>query len=208
MKKRFLPIPLILLTLILLLIAVIVAGVYRFSLSDEEILAKYSTSNVQDDEITQALFSITTVNPVAIPIPNTPSFAFMESWGTGKEYVMGSYDSGSEHGTVSLDTRLLLPIAGQEQMHSYASIVRISNSEQEVFNYLALFQWDEQRARMAMTQSVLLGQELTVESIALKGSAIEVQLLSHTNNESFAEAQVKSGSILFSISDKYQLVQE
>ncbi len=46
-RKRLLPIPLILLIPVVLLIVVIVAGVYRFSLSDDEIMAKFPRSTVQ-----------------------------------------------------------------------------------------------------------------------------------------------------------------
>ncbi len=53
MKKRFLPIPLILLTPIALLIIVVAAGIYRFSLSDEEILAKFPQTYTQTDAIAE-----------------------------------------------------------------------------------------------------------------------------------------------------------
>ncbi len=46
-RKRFLPIPLILFIPVVLLIVVIVAGVYRFSLSDDEIMAKFPSSQVK-----------------------------------------------------------------------------------------------------------------------------------------------------------------
>ena len=46
MKKKILPIPLILLIPIVMLVVVIVAGLYRFSLTDEEILAKFPSSQV------------------------------------------------------------------------------------------------------------------------------------------------------------------
>ncbi len=48
-RKRILPIPLILFIPVVLLITVIVAGIYRFSLSDEEIMAKFPRSEVQSD---------------------------------------------------------------------------------------------------------------------------------------------------------------
>ncbi|WP_164683974.1 hypothetical protein [Vibrio maerlii] len=49
-RRRFLPIPLILLIPIVLLIIVVVAGVYRFSLSDEEILQKQGLIQVSESD--------------------------------------------------------------------------------------------------------------------------------------------------------------
>ncbi len=45
-RSRILPIPLILLIPIVLLAIVIIAGVYRFSLSDDEIMAKFPQAEV------------------------------------------------------------------------------------------------------------------------------------------------------------------
>lgn len=45
-RKRILPIPLILLIPIVLLAVVIIAGIYRFSLSDDEIMAKIGRAHV------------------------------------------------------------------------------------------------------------------------------------------------------------------
>lgn len=56
MPRKKLPIPLILLIPLCLLAVVIVAGIYRFSLSDEEILAKFpSQQNVQADPVVEAI---------------------------------------------------------------------------------------------------------------------------------------------------------
>lgn len=50
-RSRILPIPLILLIPIVLLAIVIIAGVYRFSLSDDEIMAKFPQAEVQSNPI-------------------------------------------------------------------------------------------------------------------------------------------------------------
>lgn len=49
MRRRLLPIPLILLVPIVLLIIVIVAAIYRINLTDEEILSKFETPSTLND---------------------------------------------------------------------------------------------------------------------------------------------------------------
>ncbi len=204
MKKRFLPIPLILLTPIVLLIVVVAAGVYRFSLSDEEILAKFPKSNVQIDTIAQQVFGLRLTNPITVPVPDTHSVAFMERWDKAHRWTLGDYDTGTDRGSVALDTELLTPIDGEDK--SYVSVVTVSNQGSGVFTYLALFKFDEHRARMVMVESELLGDRVKVQSIKPTDNKIEVILLIHTKNQPFSESPTESVSILFSITDKYQLV--
>ncbi len=206
MKKRLLPIPLILLTPIVLLIVVVAAGVYRFSLSDEEILAKFPKSDVQIDAIAQQVFGLRLTNPITIPVPETHSVAFMERWDDNHHWVLGGYDTGSDRGTVALDTELLLRL--DTEKHLYASIVQVSNQGSGVFHYLALFKFDELRSRMVMVQSELLGDRIQVQSIEKRDSKIEAMFLTHTKNQSFSESPTQSVSILFSITEKYQLVRD
>jgi hypothetical protein len=205
MKKRLLPIPLILLTPIVLLVIVVVAGVYRFSLSDQEIMAKFPTSTIKQDPIAQAVFGLDVPNPITVPVPETPSFAFMESWDEQQRWVGGTYDSGSERGSVALDTQLMLKLEGFEEQHGYLSVIRVSNQGSGVFNYLALFKYDSLRSRMVMVSSQLLGDRVDVQSLVQNGGNVTVTLLSHENNVAFSEAATESVSILFSISEKYQL---
>ncbi|GAK87442.1 hypothetical protein JCM19238_5052 [Vibrio ponticus] len=78
MKKRLLPIPLILLIPILLLVVVILAGLYRFSLDDEDILAKFPSQNQSFDRVVEQVFAIRTPNPWTIQVPESTAFAFMD----------------------------------------------------------------------------------------------------------------------------------
>jgi len=206
MKKRFLPIPLILLTPIVLLIVVAVAGVYRFSLSDEEILAKFPKSNVQIDTIAQQVFGLRLTNPITVPVPDTHSVAFMERWDKEQRWILGDYDTGSERGTVAFNTELLMTL--DTDKHIYVSIVTISNQGSGVFHYLALFKFDELRSRMVMVQSQLLGDRIKVQSIEQRNNKIEAMLLTHTKNQSFSEPPTQSVSILFSITEKFKLVRD
>lgn len=209
MKKRFLPIPLILLTPIVLLIVVIVAGIYRFSLSDEEIMAKFPQTNTQTqvNEIAHQIFGLRLTNPITIPVPETPSVAFMERWDESQRWVMGDYDSGKERGSVALDTQLLMSLKG-ENSGGYISVIKVSNQGSGVFSYLALIRFDERRSRMVMVANQLLGDRINVKSLDQNGEMLEVKILNHTKNQPISEAPTESMSILFSLTEKYQLVRQ
>ncbi|EKO3548941.1 hypothetical protein QNE85_002725 [Vibrio fluvialis] len=208
MKKRWLPIPLILLTPIVLLVLVIAAGVYRFSLSDEEILAKFPVQSAQADAIVEQLFGLKVTTPLTIPVPEAASFALIDRWDDQHRWVMGNYDSGSERGQVLLDTYSLLALKGQEKRYGYAGIIRVSNQGSGVMNYLALFQYDELRLRMVMVDSQWLGDRVEIQSVTQNNAQLNVSLLTRGENEAFANPPTKFVSIMFLISQKYQLIRQ
>ncbi|ELO1780064.1 hypothetical protein QXB73_003219 [Vibrio fluvialis] len=208
MKKRWLPIPLILLTPIVLLVLVIAAGVYRFSLSDEEILAKFPVQSAQADAIVEQLFGLRVTTPLTIPVPEAASFALIDRWDDQHRWVMGNYDSGSERGQVLLDTQSLLALKGQEKRYGYAGIIRVSNQGSGVMNYLALFQYDELRLRMVMVDSQWLGDRVEIQSVTQNNAQLNVSLLTRGENEPFANPPTKFVSIMFLISQKYQLIRQ
>ncbi|HDM8245943.1 TPA: hypothetical protein P0E24_005152 [Vibrio campbellii] len=74
MKKRFLPVPLLLLIPVLLLIAVVAAGGYRLSLDDSEIAAKqgrYSQEQADGRDVMRSLFSYEDAKPWQVAVPET-----------------------------------------------------------------------------------------------------------------------------------------
>ncbi|WP_315918834.1 hypothetical protein [Vibrio fluvialis] len=208
MKKRWLPIPLVLLTPIVLLVLVIAAGVYRFSLSDEEILAKFPVQSAQADAIVEQLFGLKVMTPLTIPVPEAASFALIDRWDDQHRWVMGNYDSGSERGQVLLDTHSLLALKGQEKRYGYAGIIRVSNQGSGVMNYLALFQYDELRLRMVMVDSQWLGDRVEIQSVTQNNAQLNVSLLTRGENEAFVNPPTKFVSIMFLISQKYQLIRQ
>lgn len=62
-------IPLILLLPIMLLVAVIIAAVYRLSIGDEVILTKFSNQTNTNDVVMLSLFQIETPNKWVIEVP-------------------------------------------------------------------------------------------------------------------------------------------
>ncbi len=94
MKKRILPIPLILLIPIVMLAVVMTAGIYRFTLSDEEILAKFPSQQIAADAIVERLTGIKTANPLTVLVPESKAFALMTDFDVENAIVVGQYDSG------------------------------------------------------------------------------------------------------------------
>lgn len=90
-----------------MLVVVIVAGIYRFSLSDEEILAKFPSAQVSYDPVVETVFDLKTTNPWTIKVPETNAFAFIKELDTTRSIAFGRYDSGAERGVVTVDTKNL-----------------------------------------------------------------------------------------------------
>lgn len=206
MKKRWLPVPLILLTPILLLVVVIVAGVYRFSLSDEQILAKYPSSATQSDAIVTQLFTVNVAIPLTLSVPDTSAFALIEHWDGNQRWAYGTYDSGRERGQIALDSQTLIAVQGEETRKGYAGVVRVSPHDGEVMAYLALFQYDDFRLRMVMVDTQPLGHHVEVQSVTQRDDRLIVALSRPDQNDAQVDTSTQFMSILFLISQKYQLI--
>ncbi|MEF1340510.1 hypothetical protein REH81_27735, partial [Vibrio rotiferianus] len=76
-RKRILPIPLILLIPVLLLAIVVIAGIYRFSLSDEDIMAKFPQTQSQANSIVAEVPGIQSRNPWTVQVPEQGAVTFL-----------------------------------------------------------------------------------------------------------------------------------
>ncbi|NVN80452.1 MULTISPECIES: hypothetical protein [unclassified Vibrio] len=164
MKKKILPIPLILLIPIVMLVVVILAGVYRFSLSDEEILAKFPSSQVSYDPVVETVFDLKTTNPWTIKVPETNAYAFINEIDAPKAIAFGRYDSGVERGVVTVDTKSLSAVTlGNASF--FVAPMWISNQGSGVFYYLGLFKHDQQRSRVVLVDQLFLGDRVHIQTL-------------------------------------------
>lgn len=164
MKKKILPIPLILLIPIVMLVVVILAGVYRFSLSDEEILAKFPSSQVGYDPVVETVFDLKTTNPWTIKVPETNAYAFINEIDAPKAIAFGRYDSGVERGVVTVDTKSLSAVTlGNASF--FVAPMWISNQGSGVFYYLGLFKHDQQRSRVVLVDQLFLGDRVQIQTL-------------------------------------------
>lgn len=164
MKKKILPIPLILLIPIVMLVVVILAGVYRFSLSDEEILAKFPSSQVSYDPVVETVFDLKTTNPWTIKVPETDAYAFINEIDAPKAIAFGRYDSGVERGVATVDTKSLAAVTLGEATF-FVAPMWISNQGSGVFYYLGLFKHDQQRSRVVLVDQLFLGDRVKIQTL-------------------------------------------
>jgi hypothetical protein len=208
MEKKILPIPLILLIPIVMLVVVILAGVYRFSLSDEEILVKFPSSPVSYDQVVETVFDLKTTNPWTIKVPKTNAYAFINQVDQPKAIAFGRYDSGVERGVVTVDTKSLSAVKLGEASF-FVAPMWISNQSSGMFYYLGLFKYDQQLSRIVLVDQFLLGdrvQIITLDVIQppeglltskLYGEGF-IDLIQNSAEQSLTAAQSEKVSISFS----------
>lgn len=188
MKKRILPIPLILLIPIVLLVVVIVAGVYRFSLTDEEILAKFPSAQQQIDPVALAVFNVKATNPWTVKVPETHAFAFIDEYDAQLENASGRYDSGAERGVVTVDTAILMNQELDGQRFFFAPMT-VSNQGSGVFHFLAQFKFDAARSRVILVDSLFLGDRVQITGLNFESDNTGVvSFLQHAEGEAMAES--------------------
>ncbi|MCG9629769.1 hypothetical protein [Vibrio sp. Isolate30] len=193
MKKKILPIPLILLIPIVMLVVVIVAGLYRFSLTDEEILAKFPSSQVSYDPVVELVFDLKATNPWTIKVPETQAFAFIDEYMDSKHIASGRYDSGAERGTVQVATDKIVAFT-IEQHQMFVAPMWVSNQGSGVFHYLALFKFDKTRSRVVLVDELLLGDRIQLETLDVTDAEARnsyqglVSFNQHSTQQSYSEA--------------------
>ncbi len=188
MRKRILPIPLILLIPSVLLVAVIVAGVYRFSLSDEEILAKFPSSHQNHDVIVKTFLNLDANNPWTIQIPQSHAFSLLDTVDESSQAIVGQYDSGVERGKVFVFYRHLQAIGKDyADPKGFVAPFMVSNQGSGLFYYLGLFRWDSQKSRVVLSDSVLLGDRIDLNGVVNIDGKLSVQFKRHSEKQAMAE---------------------
>lgn len=203
MKKRLLPIPLILLIPIVLLIVVSIAGVYRFSMSDEEILAKFPNQASQADPIMQSVFGIRTANPWTIKIPDSNAFTFIDDM-TQSPLMTGTFEDGPVRGVVAIDSQTLVQIDST----TYLSALSVSNQGSGVFYYLVVYKYDEFRQRLVSKGSAFLGDRIRVQSVEVLDNQAMVKLLERDEYQAMSEEPKKITTIMFKLTEQDSLEQQ
>ncbi|WP_443088592.1 hypothetical protein [Vibrio sp. T11.5] len=201
MKKRLLPIPLILLIPIFLLIVVTIAGLYRFSLSDEEIMAKFPNQMASSDAVMKSVFGLSTMNPWTVKVPESQAYTFMEELNPTTGLASGTYEDGEERGVVTVDTSKLLQVTPT----IYTSIMTVSNQGSGVFYYLVTFHYDEFRKRMISKEAQFLGDRIIVDLLEKQQHNIVVRVKQRDADQSMSQEPVISTTILFKLNGQDSL---
>ncbi|EGR0790533.1 hypothetical protein EWS92_06575 [Vibrio vulnificus] len=187
MKKRILPIPLILLIPIVMLAVVMTAGIYRFTLSDEEILAKFPSQQIAADAIVERLTGIKTANPLTVLVPESKAFALMTDFDAENAIVVGQYDSGAERGSVTVFAQYWRELEA-DKVSWFVAPLAISNQGSGHFYYLGLFKYDPVPRRVVMTDAQFLGDRIRLDKLTkTENSSILLSYKEHSSNQSFSE---------------------
>ncbi len=194
-RKRILPIPLILLIPIVLLIVVIVAGVYRFSLSDEEILAKFPHSQRQTNSIVEEVLNIRSSNPWTIQVPEQNAVSFLDEWDKERGYLVGQYDAGAVKGKVLLPTEFIAQRNINQEPWIVAPII-VTSQGTGSFYYVGLFKFDAVPSRVILLDSALIGDRIIFNQLQWRhNDIIEVSYLSREDNQAMSEPPKQLNSV-------------
>ncbi|MBY6195612.1 hypothetical protein [Vibrio hangzhouensis] len=196
MPRKKLPVPLILFIPLCLLVIVVVAGVYRFSLTDEEIMAKFpSQQAVVHDNVVETILGLKVANPWTIQVPETSAFSLLTDIDAEKQVAAGSYDDGMVRGSVYLLYGYKQLVYENNDLKAALVPFAVSNQGSGVFYYLGVFKWDEARQRVILVDAKLAGDRIDIQSLTLNGSQVEFQYKSHGPAQSMSESPNLAGTL-------------
>ncbi|NOH48293.1 MULTISPECIES: hypothetical protein [Vibrio] len=197
-RKRILPIPLILLIPVLLLAIVVIAGIYRFSLSDEDIMEKFPQTQSQANSIVAEVLGIQSRNPWTVQVPEQGAVTFLDEWDKEHGLLKGQYDAGATKGEVLVPTEFI----AQRDINGTPWIIApviVTTQGSGAFYYLGLFKFDAVPSRVVLLNSVFLGDRIKISSLEwVSDTKVSLSYLEHGKEQALAEQpnQLISATIL------------
>ncbi|PIB12944.1 hypothetical protein [Vibrio rotiferianus] len=197
-RKRILPIPLILLIPVLLLAIVVIAGIYRFSLSDEDIMAKFPQTQSQANSIVAEVLGIQSRNPWTVQVPEQGAVTFLDEWDKENGLLKGQYDAGATKGEVLVPTEFI----AQRDINGTPWIIApviVTTQGSGAFYYLGLFKFDAVPSRVVLLNSEFLGDRIKISSLEwVSDTKVSLSYLEHGEEQALAEQpnQLISATIL------------
>ncbi|HDM8194662.1 TPA: hypothetical protein P0E36_000773 [Vibrio harveyi] len=186
-RKRILPIPLILLIPIVLLAVVIIAGIYRFSLSDDEIMAKFPQTQAQSNSIVAEVLGIQSRNPWTVQVPEQGAVTFLDEWDKEHGFLKGQYDAGATKGEVLVPTEFIAQRNVSETPWIVAPVI-VTTQGSGAFYYIGLFKFDAVPSRVVLLNSVFIGDRIKMSSLKWNSDTqISLSYLQHGEDQAMAE---------------------
>ncbi|ODM59257.1 hypothetical protein BC455_01585 [Vibrio harveyi] len=186
-RKRILPIPLILLIPIVLLAVVIIAGIYRFSLSDDEIMAKFPQAQAQSNSIVAEVLGIQSRNPWTVQVPEQGAVTFLDEWDKEHVFLKGQYDAGATKGEVLVPTEFIAQRNVSETPWIVAPVI-VTTQGSGAFYYIGLFKFDAVPSRVVLLNSVFIGDRIKMSSLKWNSDTqISLSYLQHGEDQAMAE---------------------
>ncbi|MCR9771017.1 hypothetical protein QTO16_22970 [Vibrio harveyi] len=186
-RKRILPIPLILLIPIVLLAVVIIAGIYRFSLSDDEVMAKFPQAQAQSNSIVAEVLGIQSRNPWTVQVPEQGAVTFLDEWDKEHGFLKGLYDAGATKGEVLVPTEFIAQRNVSETPWIVAPVI-VTTQGSGAFYYIGLFKFDAVPSRVVLLNSVFIGDRIKMSSLKWNSDTqISLSYLQHGEDQAMAE---------------------
>ena len=182
-RNRILPIPLILLIPIVLLLVVVIAGIYRFSFSDEEIMAKFPQARAKSNPILAEVLGIQSRNPWTVQVPEQSAVTFLEEWDKEHGFLKGRYDAGATKGEVLVPTEFI----DKRDISGVPWIVApmiVTTQGSEAFYYIGLFKYDAVPSRVILLNSVFIGDRIKISALKWESNThISLSYFRHSKNQ-------------------------
>ncbi|MGF1902476.1 hypothetical protein [Aliivibrio sifiae] len=207
---------LVILTVVLL---VIVAGVYRFNFTnddiyvvqtDDKVIPFDTTSNLDfKNNVMLTLFSFDTDDYWQIQLPDSKVKVSLTEL---TEYddvhlATGKYQNGDEHGLVSLDYYKITPLnlgnIGDEMV--FSAPFSVTNQGTGNFWYLGLFNLNAKTGEIEQIDTLFLGDRIKLEELETDEpfdvtSSLHATYFEHSQEQSMAEAPSKKVEQLIKVS--------
>ncbi len=196
---------------------VILAGIYRFNFTDDDLYVVQQDGTVvplneDRDNVILTLFSIKTHKHWVIQLPESDAEAQLTRVGLGDSpFVSGDYQDGPERGSVNLDYQKILPINGAgidaSKNMLFVAPFFVSNQGSGVFCYLGLFSLNHQSGEIKQLGTHLLGDRIEIKSLTIDEpfdvtSSLVVSYLTHGDEQSMAQQPAKVMQESIKVSDK------
>ncbi|QYJ98725.1 hypothetical protein K0J45_05655 [Shewanella alkalitolerans] len=202
----------ILLLIVGLLVLVLLAGVYRFNFTNDDLYVVKEDGSVipldEDvDKVMLTLFSIKTHKAWSIKLPESQAEARLTSISLSgdRRFASGDYQNGPERGSVHLDYMKIVTLNhvadGEEERVSdtnkdemlFVAPFFVSNQGSGVFAYLGLFSINHKLGDIEQLDSYFIGDRVEISALQTEEafdltSSVSLSYLTHGDQQAMAEA--------------------
>lgn len=200
------------LLVLLLLITVVLAGIYRFNVTNDDIYVEQSDGQVvkydaiDNKKVMLTLFGVETDNQWRITLPHSyqaQSQVAVTLTDIRQDSVppvaIGNYRDGEEVGQVAVDYSKITPLnlSNRDDQMVFVVPFTVSNQGSGVFYYLGLFNLNTKQWRMEQLDTLFIGDRVVIESLATDepfdvSSRLSLRYLEHGEGQSMAERANKT----------------
>lgn len=188
-----------------ILVVIVIAGVYRFNVTNDDIYVKQVDGQVvpyseSGDKVMLHLFSFNTDNRWLVDLPESEVKVALTEVDSNGPYPLakGHYRDGEERGVIGLDYSKITPLnfTSDSDNMMFVAPFSVSNQGSGLFWYLGFFQLDIKKALVKQMDSLFIGDRVRIEHVKTDepfdvSSSIVIGYLGHNDSQSMAEIPEK-----------------